>query len=132
MTYFLDTNIISYLLKGNKSILQNLDTLAENDNEISIPSIAYYEIKRGLLANNATTKLTRFLKFVEVIGIVELTAETLNIAAQIYADLKKTGKPIEDDDLFIGASALEHNAVLITNNERHFSHIENLKIEVWN
>ena len=33
MTYCLDTNIISYLMKGNKSVLQKLDALAEDDNE---------------------------------------------------------------------------------------------------
>ncbi|MBO4320843.1 MAG: type II toxin-antitoxin system VapC family toxin [Treponema sp.] len=125
----LDTNIISYLLKGNKSVLQKIDSLAEDDNEISIPSIAYYEIKRGLVANNATTKLTRFLKFVEEIGVVELTTSTLDVAARVYADLKKIGRSIEDDDLFIGSSALEHDAILVTNNVKHFCHIKDLKIE---
>lgn len=129
MTYMLDTNIISYLLKGNKSVLQKIDSLAEDDNEISIPSIAYYEIKRGLVANNATTKLTRFLKFVEEIGVVELTTSTLDVAARVYADLKKIGRSIEDDDLFIGSSALEHDAILVTNNVKHFCHIKDLKIE---
>ena len=60
-----------------------------------------------------------------------MTTTTLDIAAQIYADLKKTGKPIEDDDLFIGASALEHDAILVTNNEKHLGHIKDLKIEAW-
>lgn len=131
MTYCLDTNIISYLMKGNKSVLQKLDALAEDDNEILIPSIAYYEIKRGLIANGATTKLTRFLNFVKEFGITELAVSTIDIAAQIYADLKKDGNLIEDDDIFIGATALENDAVLVTNNERHFGRIKDLKIEVW-
>lgn len=131
MKYFLDANIISYLLKGDKDALQKIDSIAESDNELAIPSIAYYEIKRGLIANAATEKMARFLGFVEEIGVVELTRETLDIAAQIYADLKKTGKLIEDDDLFIGATALNYNAVLVTNNEKHLGHIKDLKIETW-
>ncbi len=53
-------------------------------------------------------------------------------SAQIYADLKKDGNIIEDDDIFIGATALENDAVLVTNNERHLGRINGLKIEVWN
>lgn len=132
MTYFLDTNIISYLLKGNASVLKRLEELAEDDNQFEIPSIAYYEIKRGLIASGATIKLTRFLNFVKQIGIAELKTSTLDLAAQIYADLKKTGDMIEDDDIFIGATALEADAVLITNNERHLGRINDLKVEVWN
>lgn len=132
MTYFLDTNIISYLLKGNATVLKKLEELVEEDNQFGIPSVAYYEIKRGLLASGATTKLTRFLNFVKQIGIVELKSSTLDLASQIYADLKKSGDMIEDDDIFIGATALESEAVLITNNEQHLGRIKNLKIEVWN
>ncbi len=132
MTYFLDTNIISYLLKGNATVLKKLEELVEEDNQFGIPSVAYYEIKRGLLASGATTKLTRFLNFVKQIGIVELKSSTLDLASQIYADLKKSGDMIEDDDIFIGATALESEAVLITNNEQHLGRIKDLKIEVWN
>ena len=131
MTYFLDTNIISYLLKGKKAVLKKLEELAEDDNQFGIPSVAYYEIKRGLLASGATAKLTRFLTFVNKIGIAELKTTTLDLAAQIYADLKRDGNMIEDDDIFIGASALENDAILLTNNERHLGRIKDLKYEVW-
>ena len=131
MTYFLDANIVSYLLKGNKEIFSKLSDLASNDHIISIPNIVYYEIKRGLLASGSTNKLNRFVSFAKALGIVELKTSTLDIAAQIYADLKKAGTLIEDDDIFIGASAIENNAILVTNNERHLGRIKDLKYEVW-
>lgn len=132
MTYFLDANIVSYLLKGNKEIFSKLSDLASNDHIISIPNIVYYEIKRGLLASGSTNKLNRFVSFANALGIVELKTSTLDIAAQIYSDLKKAGTLIEDDDIFIGASALENNAILVTNNKRHLGRIKDLKYEVWN
>ena len=131
MTYYLDVNIVSYLLKGNKEIFSKLSDLAINDHIISIPNIVYYEIKRGLLANGASTKLNRFINFAKVLGIVELKTSTLDIAAQIYADLKNDGNIIEDDDIFIGAIALENDVILVTNNERHLGRIKDLKYEVW-
>ena len=72
------------------------------------------------------------MNFVKQIGIVELKSSTLDLASQIYADLKNSGDMIEDDDIFIGATALESEAVLITNNEQHLGRIKDLKIEVWN
>ncbi len=131
MTYFLDANIVSYLLKGNKEIFSKLTDLASNDHIISIPNIVYYEIKRGLLSSGSTNKLNRFVSFAKALGIVELKTSTLDIAAQIYSDLKNAGTLIEDDDIFIGASALENNAILVTNNERHLGRIKDLKYEVW-
>lgn len=131
MTYFLDANIISYLLKGNERIKTIIvDKLLQGD-KINIPRVAYYEVQRGLLACGSTAKLQRFINWAKLLGTVSLTDNTLEIAAQIYANLSQKGKLIEDDDIFIGATALENNAVLITNNESHLGRIENLKIENW-
>ena len=60
MTYYLDANIVSYLLKGNKEIFSKLSDLASNDHTICIPNIVYYEIKRGLLAKRPLKKVSNF------------------------------------------------------------------------
>ena len=39
MTYYLDANIVSYLLKGNKEIFSKLSDLASNDHTIYFPNI---------------------------------------------------------------------------------------------
>ena len=44
MTYYLDANIVSYLLKGNKDIFSKLSDLASKDHTISIPNIVYYDL----------------------------------------------------------------------------------------
>lgn len=55
-----------------------------------------------------------------------------NRAAEIYATLRQKGQLIEDDDIFIGATALEHGGILVTNNEKHLGRIDGLKLEIWN
>lgn len=132
MIYLLDTNIISFLLKGNTSIKANVAKKISEGCNVQIPVVAYYEAKRGLIAAGATTKLQSFINFVNKLGILNTTISTYDIAAQIYADLSKNGNIIEDADIFLGASAIEHDAILVTNNEKHLSHIKNLKLEVWN
>lgn len=54
MTYVLDTNIITAILKGNERIKQIAQRVMLEGKEIFINGISYYEIKRGLLAINAT------------------------------------------------------------------------------
>ena len=65
MTYFLDTNIISYVIKGNAAFRSNIVKLLVDGNDVKMPVVAYYEAKRGLLATGATTKLDRFLNFAQ-------------------------------------------------------------------
>ncbi|MBR6296625.1 MAG: PIN domain-containing protein [Treponema sp.] len=129
MTYFLDTNIVSYVIKGNDKVRSHIVKLLSAGNEVKIPVVAYYEIKRGLLATCSIAKLQLFLNFAQKLGIVNTTIETYDIASQIYADLRISGKIIEDADIFIGASTLEYGAILITNNVEHLSRIKNIQIE---
>lgn len=130
MIYFLDANIISYIMRQVPSVISRLQELIKNNADIRIPIISYYEVKRGLLFNNSIHKLALFDAQMKVFGLVPMKESTFELAAQIYAQLKSAGKLIEDADLFIGCSALEHNAILLTNNSNHLERIPHLQIEV--
>jgi tRNA(fMet)-specific endonuclease VapC len=47
------------------------------------------------------------------------------------AILRKEGKLIDDMDLFIGATAITNNMILVTDNEKHLNRLQNIKIENW-
>lgn len=132
MTYFLDANIISYVIKNIPSVISRIQDLIKDGADVKIPIVSYYEVKRGLLANKASNKLAIFDTQIKALGLVQMTEQTFDLAALIYSQLKQSGNLIEDADLFIGASALEHNAILITNNASHLQRIPNLQIEVLN
>lgn len=38
---------------------------------------------------------------------------------------------VEDDDILIGAMAIANNGILVTNNARHLSRIQDITLEVW-
>ncbi len=42
-----------------------------------------------------------------------------------------SGMLIDDMDLLIASSALAHNLILVTNNEKHFKRIPGLEMENW-
>lgn len=131
MKYFLDTNIISYLLKGSINVKKNIANLILNENTVHIPAVAYYESRRGLLSTSASKKIVILQKFIQAFGIIDVTTKTLDIASENWANLKSKGQMIEDSDLFIGSSAVENDAILVTNNPNHLSRILNIKIETW-
>lgn len=131
MLYMLDTNIISYFAEGNQNVILNLQKCLLSGNEIGISVIAYYEVERGLKYIGASKKLAEFYSFASQCKLVPVTVVAAQKAADIYAYLRKAGKIIEDADILIGASALENNAIIVTNNEEHLGRIANLKIENW-
>lgn len=53
------------------------------------------------------------------------------IAGRIRADLRAKGTPIGGNDLLIAATALAHDAVLVTHNTGEFSRVEGLRMEDW-
>ncbi len=131
MIYALDTNIISYLLRGDNDVMLRWRQERTRGNTSIIPIIAYYEAKRGLVAANATTKLEAFEKLCTVLSVDALTLEDMNTASYMYAECKKQGKPIEDADLLIAAQAVTRGYTLVTNNIKHFEMITGLKVENW-
>ena len=71
--YLLDTNIISAELKLDKHVKRKLSILNEQEQKVVFTTINYFEIKRGLVAVNATRKLRLFdnlCKRYEIVGIV--------------------------------------------------------------
>ncbi|MFH1229904.1 MAG: PIN domain-containing protein [Planctomycetota bacterium] len=132
MTYLLDTNIITAILKGNNKVSQKIKEILLNREDISINAISYYEIKRGLLSVGALTKLiTKFEELYKAFGITLLDSVLIfDKAAEIYATLRPQGKPIEDADILIASLAQEKDFILVSN-DTHFNRIPDLKIENW-
>lgn len=131
MTYVIDTNIITAILKGNMKIKQIIQKAMLEGKKIFINAISYYEIKRGLLAVNASTQLEKFELLCKEFGLVLLdTKEIFDIASEIYASLRQKGKLIEDADILI-ASIVRYKDFTLISDDSHFNRIKDLKTENW-
>lgn len=131
MTYMLDTCIISAILNGNEKVKKKAQKTKFGGEKISINGICYYEIKRGLLAVNARTKLAVFDVLCRAFELVLL--DDLSIfdrAAEIYADLRPKGEPHADADILIASIAISRDSILVTG-DTDFNPIQGLKIENW-
>jgi tRNA(fMet)-specific endonuclease VapC len=131
MTYILDTNIVTKILKGKLSIKKRLLNLIIEGNEILINAITYYEIKRGLLDSNALKKLMIFNQLCREFGLIFLDDKLIfDEAAEIWTKLKKRGKLINDADILIASIAKTKNCILVSN-DTDFNRIQGLKVENW-
>ena len=127
----IDTDILSYYFRGDKIVVQNFNNYLQNFDFIEISLITFYEIVSGLMAKDSIRQLDVFYEFIEGNLILPMTENSSKISSELYSFLRKTGKVIDDIDLFIAGIAIENEMVLVTNNEKHFGRIPNLKILNW-
>lgn len=127
----IDTDILSYYFKGDKTVVENFEIYLQHYNSISISLITYYEIIGGLLAKNALKQLRIFDDFLMDNLVIPLSESSVRISAELYSTLRQSGKIIDDIDLLIAGVAIENEMILVTNNENHFNRIPRLKIDNW-
>ena len=127
----LDTDIISLFFRNHPKVVSSCNLYLQEYGQLSFSLITYYEILSGLKHRDAQKKLNKFLEFSKLNQIILLTEESVKISAEIYADLRKKGTPIDDIDLLIAGVALANDLVLITHNQKHFGKIEKLELEDW-
>lgn len=124
----MNTNIISFYLKGDESLKEKV---LINIDSIAISIISYYEIVSGLQSIGANKRIEEFEKFCELIDIINLDKRSILASCKIYSALKRSGNLIDDIDILIAGIAKSNNLVMVTDNTQHFERIENIKIENW-
>jgi tRNA(fMet)-specific endonuclease VapC len=127
----IDTDILSLFFRNHPKVVANFTTYLNNYSYLNISIITYYEILSGLKHRDSQNKLTNFLEFISYHQVFPLTQESVSKSAEIYAQLRQKGTPIDDIDLLIAGVAIANNLVLITHNTKHFQRIEELIIEDW-
>lgn len=130
MTYFLDTNVIIDLLNGNSKVLASFKTSYTFD-IVRIPDLVYYEVLRGFEYTDPKNQKAGFEVFANHCGIEYMDLSVLKESARQYADLRKKGITIDDDDILIGSFAIVKDAVLVTNNTKHFQNLHGIKLLNW-
>jgi predicted nucleic acid-binding protein len=129
--FALDSNIISFDLKGNAIVKRNLDRELDAKTKVLIPPFAYYEVKRGLVNANATTQLRAFDELLKDCPLGVANDAVFEAAVNIHADLKSKGRICDDMDILIAAFCQTYGLTLVTNNTRHFENIAGLALADW-
>jgi tRNA(fMet)-specific endonuclease VapC len=131
MSYLLDTNIVSYALKNNLKIKQKLEVMKFQDVDIFISCITYFEVKRGFLVIDSPKQRERFDQMCQDYQIIFLDdLAILEKAAEIHANLRLGGLPIQTEDILIAATAMVKDLIVVSN-DTDLARVEGLNLENW-
>ena len=128
----LDSNTISYYFRGDPQVVPRLQALAPA--EVGVPAIVEYELRYGLLRlppAASAPRLAALATLLQPVQLLPFDSECAAIAARIRVELEAVGTPIGPHDTLIAATALRHNAVLVTRNVREFARVTGLQWLNW-
>lgn len=133
MRYLLDTNVLSEVIRKdpNRGLLQRLGEVAPRDAVTSAVCVAGLRHGAARVAHGARLweRIAReILSRVDILPLGE--AEAVR-AGDLLATLEAQGEPIGMEDVWIGATALEHRLTVVTRNLKHFRRIPGLVSESW-
>jgi tRNA(fMet)-specific endonuclease VapC len=123
----LDTSVADRFLNGDPEVVSRVLALPE----IFLSAIVAGELLFG--AENSTRglkNLPRYLEFIEACVVVPIERRTAIVYAQTRLALKRKGRPIPMNDVWIAAHCLEQGWVLVTD-DSDFDYVDGLVIEHW-
>ena len=134
MLYMLDTDICSYIIRqAPRPLLSAMEEKVESGRTICISVITYSELRLGAARSAASEKYNRLIdEFSDRLDfIADWTTKEADCFAELQSRLFAEGTPIGHNDTMIAAHAISLDAVLVTNNHKHFSKVRGLTLENW-
>ena len=134
----LDTNVLSGLMQKtpNAAVVRWLDTQMPQD--IWISTITVFEVRYGVHVLTAGPKRDLLLQRFEDLITQDLSQRVVvfdnraaQAAAQLAAQRKARGRPVDIRDTFIAGIAMAQGATLATRNTRHFDDLPTPVVNPW-
>lgn len=128
--YLLDTNIASYVIKGNvPHVRENLRRVPIS--EVGISVISEAELRFGVIGRPDASRLRMAVdEFLIRIEILAWDSAAAQAHATLRSFLEGAGNPMGGMDMMIAAHALSAGVTLITH-DRVFQRVKHLNTEDW-
>lgn len=130
LRYLLDTNTVSYIVKGNvPAVRQRLVEVPMA--QLAVSTVTEGELHYGVARRRGAPGLETIVQeFLLRVAILPWDSGAARQYGEVRAALERDGQPMGNLDVMIGAHALALDLVLVTN-DRAFRRIKKLKIEDW-
>ncbi len=124
--YMLDTNTVSYILKGKSLAARaRLASLGE-DETACISIVTEFELEFGLAKNPNAPNLRHAIRwFLARIQALPLGSAEARAYGQLRVQQEAAGRPLESMDMLIAAHAIAVGAILVTA-DNVFDHVSGL------
>jgi tRNA(fMet)-specific endonuclease VapC len=128
--YLLDTNILSDLIKRPQGACARRIGLV-GEASICTSVVAAAELRFGAAKKGSPLLASKVNALLSTFEALPLTQPVDDVYAQTRAQMERAGAIIGAHDLLIASHALAEELVLVTDNDKEFSRVPNLKIENW-
>ncbi|WP_026363239.1 PIN domain-containing protein [Methylopila sp. M107] len=128
--YLLDANIFIAALREHPAVLRRMAETSTDHFRLSAVVLGELEFGAEKSAYGERNR-KRLAEMVLTIPFVGLDRDSVHNYAQLRAFLDRQGTPIGANDMWIAAQALSIGATLVTDNEREFRRVPDLKVENW-
>ena len=125
--YLLDTNIVIALFTGDRSVEAKVTNI---ENVALAPPIIGELCFGAQKSEKVTENLYRINMFIEEHLLFSCDLETAQWYGIIKNQLRRKGRPIPNNDIWIAAVAMQHGLILVTR-DSHFDAVETLQTERW-
>ena len=129
--YLLDTNIISYWMRGDPAVIAQIKACSPS--QLAFSAITLAQIEYGI-EKSPVKKTERRAKIEKISSLLQVYPFKETAAAhygRIRAGLEKRGVMISERDTQIAAIASANRLTVVTHNVKEFSRIEKLSVEDW-
>ncbi len=125
-SYMLDTNMISYIVRG-RSLIASARLLALKADEVAcVSTITEAEIRYGLSKKPEATALKALMEgFLASVQVLSWGRDEAEAYGRIRAKLEKSGMSLGNMDMMIAAHAVVTGAVMVTN-DKAFGQVDEL------
>ena len=130
MRYLLDSNILSDLIRHpDGRVAQHIRKLGET--QVCTSIIVAAELRYGGVKKRSPRLMADIEGLLRRIEVLPWQAPADEVYAELRAQVESVGRPIGANDLLIAAHALALGYTIVTDNEREFAAIKQLRRENW-
>ena len=127
--YLLDTNICIFMLKQRYNVQDRIFDIGIEHCYISEITIAelFYGAFKSMNPLRGRNEVFQLMSDFEIIS----ATDAIETFGQLKANMERAGNKIDDFDLLIGATAITHDLIMVTDNIKHLGKIPGIQLENW-
>ena len=123
----LDTNALSAVADGEVSAVE----LVAGADRVALPVIVLGEYRLGIAQSRHRASYEGWLRqWIATVTVLDIDDGTTHSYSAIGLELKRKGKPIPSNDLWIAALCRQHSLPLVSR-DRHFDFVAGLQRLHW-
>lgn len=129
LTHLLDTNTVSYALRGEGRVAERL--LETERWSVAMSSVTLAELRFGAELRGSKKIHRAIDTIVSTLAVVSFDAAAANTYTRVAAQLVRSGRPIETLDAMLAGHALSLGCTMVTRNTSQLARVPGLTVVDW-